>query len=333
MDKKLVTTMLGLLLLCSTFAGCQAEAERVPQAAGLEQSVVSLTLSTHRLNVPWGSDKSHLGLVPAGPDNPARGPMSVALTRTGDILVLDSVVGRVAVFDENTGALKRAFPVKGLPADVCGGADGSVATWEPTGTRLRTYDRNGLASGESALGPAFVTVTGLTCLHGKRLVSTRHQETFDAGSASPLASGREGIAGLDGEFYALRLAEESAHDGTSRVELWQGLEPKLEGAGVAARKIAVWPTNCSAVKLAGTTETGKLVIICDEVSAGEPVAVQRRIEVRSLDGSLLGSVAIPMGWEYQPFRWLSVGKDRFLTAIPGPHGLHLAVYMVREVAP
>ncbi len=312
---------LSTLLLAFLASACADEG-----APPLEQGRQALrtTWGETELVLPWGSGESELGFRGQQTESRAFGPQAATLTSGGELLVLDSVKGRVVRFDRE-GAFLGAFAGGRLASDLAVRGE-EVVLLDLAGMNLESRGADGGLRWTRKLSAAFKTAAGLH-LQGDGLhLVTAHQESYDLDAERPLTARRAGVAGPDGRAFAI---DRAAGDPPEMV-LYEEIEPLLQGA---ARRTVVrgrWPTDCDAVRLVGVLPGDDLVTLCDRMGEvdGRPV-VERNLRILSQRGELQYETRLATALPYPPFRSVRVDGGVIVLLEPAEEGLHVRLVRPR----
>ena len=310
----------GLCLMMGCAAGCAAaesgiasgEAASTRKARdreAIEGALASAAPSCREVALPWGAGPGEVGLQPAVPERPARGPQAVAVAADGAVLVLDAVNGRVVRVDASGAAGVAIAAVPRDAEDLAAGADGALAVYSPLQARAWVFVPDGAPAGELALDRAIRHVTGIALGASRRLVlRTAYQETLVAGSpaaaaalATVLHGKREGAALLaDGRGVAVRAAGGAA-----------ALFVVDSPAGRRATTVASHdlPGRVDAAQVFGLAAGSSVACLrAEQVDQDVALRVTRRaVCVDALTGRVALDVPLRPPGLYQPAQELAVG--------------------------
>ncbi len=145
----------------------------------------------------------------------ARGPQGLAVSKSGEVFVLDSVNGRVlGITDES-----QRIVIQDLASDaedLALGADGAFVVHRPLQAKAWVFDPNGAPAGELGIPRSFRSLVGIAMGSSRDIVlQSAYQETYSVGSpaapkdlATILSQKQEGAFLLDdGRGVAARAKE------------------------------------------------------------------------------------------------------------------------------
>ncbi len=291
----------------SAFAACQFESESTGTAQSEQRRAEAVTTSAaaaelpdrFSVTVPWGKAAGELRLDPAGPESMAYGPNAVAISESGQSLILDRLGERIVTVGPD-GKLRTLAAVPKDAEELIAGA-GSVVAFSPLRARAWFFDATGQSAGEMQVPRELRELTRLSVGPSRRLsVHTGFQERLELGSPSaPLAlevtlrSKREGAHILpDGRGVAIRAVKDRAE----LVQLSQ-TEGNVRGRVLHASALA---GEITAARIVG----GEAEVVClrtERVRSLPEISVDRRaLCVNAVTGAVLVDEALPAPGVYLP---------------------------------
>ena len=320
----------------SAFAACQLESERTDTAQMEQRHAEAITTGSaaaelpdrFSVTVPWGKGAEELRLDPAGPESMAYGPNAVALSESGESLILDRLGERIVRVGPD--GKVRTFAAVPRDAEELVASATSVVAFSPLRARAWFFDAAGQSAGEMQVPRELRELTRLSVGPSRRLsVHTGFQERLELGSPSaPLAlevtlrSKREGAHILpDGSGVAVRATK-------GRAELVQ--ISQAEG-NVRSRVLRASPLTgeITAARIVG----GEAETVClrtERVRSLPEIAVDRRaLCVNAVSGAVLFDEALPAPGVYLPRTELAFRAGRLSHIHASTEGLvvtNLAVF-------
>jgi hypothetical protein len=276
--------------------------------------------------LPWGPGPAQIGLRPGGEEHLGRGPQAVAVAPDGDVLVLDTVNGRVVAIDPR-GDVRIA--VDGLARDaedLAVGADGAIAVWSPLQGKAWVFGDGGAAEGTISVDRALRQTVGISLGASRQLlVRSAYQETLSAGSpaapvdlATMLAGKREGAFLLaDGRGVSTRKTADGA-----------ALIVTANPAGRRATTLATHPIPGPADAAMPFGVAGDLACVRTErvEQPADRLSVTRRaVCLHATTGRVVTDLALGAPGPYLPAHELAVGGTTPVLAVLQPSTDHVVV--------
>ena len=267
--------------LMAAFCGCLNERSGKP--AETQLAVEQGEHAPMDILIPWGSGDGRIGFRPGGEETPAQGPRSMAITPTGDVLVLDTLNRRVLGIRPD-GETFVAAPAPFGAMDMTAGPDGSLALWNMITAKVHVIDSNGMTS-ILAIPRPLRMIQGIDLLDSKLVIlRTAYQERYILGSPSAPVT-------WPGVLYTkMKGAYPWGADRGLQVVVKAGGPPTLlvvknraggQEPDEASRKAAVlWTLDAPAASVARIVGTGSAGIVClriEEITSQNPVRVTRTL--------------------------------------------------------
>lgn len=279
--------------------------------SGLEQRAMRVVAT---LGVGEGPAEVTIRPPVEGVEVAAGGPSAIAVGPQGELLVADTLAGRVVRLGSRGDPLPP-LPVWGVD-DVAFGPEGDVFAWSRARSTVSRFDAGGQELDVIEVPTTLRWITGLCpWAGGGPGLHTAYQESVRL-DAQDLRRGLvEGVPGFGGErFRTVR------RDGVAFIEV---LAPSRE-TGSEPRRIAVpVRTAVGSLELVGATDDGEIVVDLQDVTASDPVRVERAVRRYGPDGALRGEVRVPQGL-YAPAHALELGPDGTVYAlVPTAEGVEV----------
>lgn len=305
--------------------GCVSDGE------GASSSALRAGAEAPRCNtqlIPWGQERDQLGLVPAGLERAARGPLAVAIDGA-DTLVLDNERARVLRVAPDGASRVAISGLDRTATDVAVGRDGTIAAFSPLRGRVQLYDGSGGSLGALTVPRALRAVSRIELEPGRRVVAySAYQERYSLGGPSaPLAFESTLRSRLEGAHRSeTGLAVTAvARGGAARLQILRA--PEDGRRAVLSHELPI-PHQPDAAQIVG----GRGPLVCARTENIDPgrtqIAVERRLQcVNSSTGVWNVDRPLPEVGVYLPHRELSIDADaeslRFVHARPTELGLEL----------
>jgi hypothetical protein len=271
--------------------------------------------------LPWGAGAGEVGLVPAGPERPARGPMAVAVTPAGDAVVLDQE-NRRALRVDGAGAVTVVADDLARHAEDLAAGDG-LAVYSQLAGVVWLRDDKGAPAGEVAVPRALRGVVGIELAASRQVVArTALQERFALGSPAAPRDLPSVLRGKVEGAVAVRAGGvvTQARAGGVDVVLPDGARHALGAADAAMLVGASGDLVCARVE-----EVDRTTAV---------VAVERRaVCVDAVSGALRHDRRLPAPGLYLPRQELALGgrpgAPRLVSIHAGDDGLRVTRCEVR----
>lgn len=316
-------SLVAALAALGSFA-CVADPDSdSPSAVGEASSEARRALAEAAVVVPWGDGPSELGLRAPQAEFLGDGPSGIAISPSGDVLIVDRLHGRVVRVGP-----AGLEPLLEVPADVellAAGDDGALAGFSPLRARAAVFDPAGKLLGEVPVPRGAGEVAGLSLGPSRRVeLVTAFQERFVAGSphaplgaAAALRTKREGALdwGSDGSLHALVDASGDAW----LVLMARGAGERAEEAG----RVRV-ASGVASLRVLGH-DGGHVVTLVERVEPSDgALAVTRAVLVVDPSrGEVVGEWALPAAGWWVPRQAYAVGFGRVAFMDPLPDGMRV----------
>lgn len=322
---KSIWPLAASILVTALGSACQAEQPNP------EQTLQPLTTATHqtvRLVLPWGGEPHQLGLDPGGPQQPPKGPATVAIAPDGRLAVLDTVKQRIALFKPD-GAYAGSIPADRLDTDIAILPDGTTAVLNLAATTVRTLAQDGQLLDSTLAGPSFKTATGIDYVQGRLWLVTAYQEAYPVGPQM-LRQKREGLPSHGVGFFQVVPSSEQQ----GRYSVLKANTELLKGDGQSLSDAGSFESECTGLFPLLFLADGRRAWVCDQLSTGKSEPEVRRAVVVASPSGAQTSLAVAPNRLYAMFRPFRTTAEAVLAAVPLQDGLHVTIwYPHREVTP
>jgi hypothetical protein len=325
---------LGTLIVVGACTGGEMGSDPISRSTACRESALE-----------WGSGPTQVGLVRGGDEVLARGPQAIAVGRSGETFVLDSVNGRVLAAGPSV--VDSAAPlapshiavgasrvvVDGLSHDVDAlaiGSDGAIAVYSPLRATVSIFDRDGSPAGAVAIDRALHETVGISLGASRQvIVHSALQETMTAGSPSAptslptmLMSKHEGAfllpdgAGLATHAMTIATSADGGSIAThsTGVELLVTTNPAGRRSTVRSRFAipvgAQSATSSYAATLVGVAGTTACMRVEQVTQPTDRIEVSRRaVCMDATNGRVLVDMPLATPQPYVPAHELAVGRS------------------------
>lgn len=300
MPRSALSAVLAAALAGVSMLSCSVGDEPERARSAIEQHAMIVVA---RLGVGQGPGDVTIRQPIEGVEGAAGGPAALAVGPRGELLVADQLAGRVVRLG------RRGEPLPPLPAwgveDVAFGPDGEIFAWSRARSTISRFDAGGQELEAIEVPGTLRWVTGFAALPGGGLgLHTAYQESAPLDTQDLRQELGEGVPGPGGERYRT-----VRRDGAAFIEV----RPADSSAEPVRLAVAV-RTAVGSLELVGATDDGEIVVDVQDVTASDPIRVERSVRRYGPDGGLRGEVRVPRGL-YAPAHALELGPDGTVYAL------------------